>query len=352
MRPWEPISLAAAGFAVSAVISTVVSISPRTSFFGGIESLAGLTTVLSYLVILLAARRFVTDVRHANRLLTAAVIAAGATASYAILQVLRLDPYPWEQSSSVGGFVRPFSTLAHANTRGGYLVTALPLVGYFAFRSTGIRRALAVLIAIDSVAAIGLTLTRSAWLALAAITAMGVITALRNGHLKRVTVGVGLAAVVVVIWLLFTKWEHVAVVQKGRNIVLNVWEGIKSLWKMDHKFRFFIQTLLIWGGYFCYFYVTFYAFDFTRDLGVRIGLLAFTMSSLGVAVPVQGGIGVWHFMVWSTLVCFGVAKTDAATFAFVVYAIQTIWIVILGLVSIVVLPIINKAPPPTPTKGE
>ncbi|MDR0796934.1 MAG: flippase-like domain-containing protein [Tannerella sp.] len=155
---------------------------------------------------------------------------------------------------------------------------------------------------------------------------------------------IGLAAVGVVIWLVFTKWEHVAVVQRGRNIVLNVWEGIKSLWKMEHKFYFFIQTLLIWGGYFCYFYITFFAFDFTHDLGVRIGLLAFTMSSLGVAVPVQGGIGVWHFMVISTLICFGVADTDAATFAFVVYAVQTIWIVIVGLVSIVALPIINKEP--------
>src|ERR1700760_2359728 len=37
----EPIPIAACGFVLSAVISTVTSISPRTSFFGGIESLAG-----------------------------------------------------------------------------------------------------------------------------------------------------------------------------------------------------------------------------------------------------------------------------------------------------------------------
>jgi uncharacterized membrane protein YbhN (UPF0104 family) len=153
---------------------------------------------------------------------------------------------------------------------------------------------------------------------------------------------IGLASVVVVIWLLFTRWGHAKVVQKGKGAVLNIWEGIKSLWKMEHKIRFFIQTLLIWGGYFCYFYVTFYAFEFTRDLGPRIGLIAFTMSSLGVAVPVQGGIGVWHFMVISTLICFGVADSDAASFAFIVYATQNMWIIIVGLVSIVALPIINK----------
>ena len=153
---------------------------------------------------------------------------------------------------------------------------------------------------------------------------------------------IGLAALVVVIWLFFTKWGHISFVQKGRQAMLNVWEGIKSLWKMEHKVRFLVQTLLIWGGYFCYFYITFYAFDFTRDLGVRIGLIAFAMSSIGVAVPIQGAIGVWQFMVISTLVCFGVAEADAAIFAIVVYAIQTIWIVILGLISILALPIINK----------
>ena len=166
-----------------------------------------------------------------------------------------------------------------------------------------------------------------------------------NGFLTMFTsvwMYIGLAAVVIVIWLLFSKWGHLSLVQKGKNAVLNVWEGIKSLWKMEHKVRFIMQTLAIWGGYFCYFYITFYAFDFTSELGVRIGLIAFTMSSIGVAVPVQGGMGVWHFMVISTLICFGVADADAAAFAFVVYAIQTIWIVILGLIGIVALPIINK----------
>lgn len=153
---------------------------------------------------------------------------------------------------------------------------------------------------------------------------------------------IGLVAVAVVIWLFFNKWGHLSVVQKGRKAVLNIWEGIKSIWKMEHKVRFLIQTFLIWGGYFFYFYITFYAFDFTHDLGIRIGLLAFTMSSIGVAVPVQGGIGVWHFMIISTLVCFGVKENDAATFAIVVYAIQNIWIIIVGLVGIVALPIINK----------
>ena len=73
-------------------------------------------------------------------------------------------------------------------------------------------------------------------------------------------------------------------------------------------------------------------------------LIAFTMSSIGVAVPVQGGIGPWHFMVIATLVCFGVGKNDAAAFALVVHTIQTVWVIVCGLFGIVALPITNKKP--------
>ena len=149
----------------------------------------------------------------------------------------------------------------------------------------------------------------------------------------------GLAGVV---WFVFTYMSHFTLVQKAKEMFKNVWEGMKSIWFLEHKLRFVIQTLLIWAGYFCYFYITFYAFDFTRDLGITVGLIAFTMSSIGVAVPVQGGIGPWHFMVIATLLCFGVQENDAAAFALVVHTIQTVWTGLCGLFGIAILPFLNR----------
>lgn len=146
----------------------------------------------------------------------------------------------------------------------------------------------------------------------------------------------------VVVWFVFTYMKHFTVVKKIKNTLLSVWDGIRSVWYMKEKGRFFLYTILIWTGYFFYFYITFYAFDFTRDLGISVGLIAFTMSSIGVAVPVQGGIGPWHFMVIATLVCFGVNETDAAAFALVVHTLQTVWTGLIGLAGVVTLPIINR----------
>lgn len=153
---------------------------------------------------------------------------------------------------------------------------------------------------------------------------------------------VGVIIFIVGIWIVFTYMSNFTLVQKVKGMLKNIWAGMKSVWLLEHKTRFLIETLLIWGGYFCYFYITFYAFDFTKDLGVVVGLIAFTMSSIGVAVPVQGGIGPWHFMVIATLVCFGVNENDAAAFALVVHTVQTIWTGLCGLFAIVALPVNNK----------
>ncbi|MDO4790005.1 MAG: lysylphosphatidylglycerol synthase transmembrane domain-containing protein [Porphyromonas sp.] len=128
-------------------------------------------------------------------------------------------------------------------------------------------------------------------------------------------------------------------VKKIRGSIQNVWKGILSIKGLERKWLFVLYTLLIWGGYFCFFYTTFYAFPFTRDLGVGIGLLTFTMSSIAVAAPVQAGIGAWHFMVIVTLTSFSVAEESAEQFALIVHTVQTLWITVCGLIAIFLLPL-------------
>ena len=113
------------------------------------------------------------------------------------------------------------------------------------------------------------------------------------------------------IWFVFTYMSNFTLVKKAKSMLQNIWEGMKSVWLMKQKGLFLIQTL-------------------------------FTMGSIAVAVPVQGGIGPWHCMVIATLVCFGVKETDAAAFALVVHTVQTIWLGLTGLVGVIALPIINR----------
>src|SRR5262249_50220860 len=71
LRPAGAVELAVVALVVSAIVSTVFSVSPRTSFFGAIESHAGLNTVLALAIAFAAARRFVPDLESAKRLMWA-----------------------------------------------------------------------------------------------------------------------------------------------------------------------------------------------------------------------------------------------------------------------------------------
>jgi hypothetical protein len=50
-------------------------------------------------------------------------------------------------------------------------------------------------------------------------------------------------------------------------------------------------------------------------------LIAFGLSSISVTVPVQGGIGAWHFVVTVVLIGFGLSSIDAGAFALCVHTI-------------------------------
>lgn len=192
----EPLNLGLMAFGTSAVISTVGSISPRVSLFGAIESFAGLTTLLCYAVLFGATRGFCCHERDRRRLIGVAVMTTAGVAGYAILQALRLDPYPWKASSTVGSFVRPFSTIGHANHLGAFLVTTLPIVTLAAVRTGGWVRLACIAVATISVAAIVLTLSRGAWLAAGVLVVFGIVALVRSGHRRRLFAA-GVASLIV-----------------------------------------------------------------------------------------------------------------------------------------------------------
>lgn len=118
--------------------------------------------------------------------------------------------------------------------------------------------------------------------------------------------------------------------------------GLASVRRMPSIGKFLTYSVLIWVGYFVFFYTSFFAFSFTEHLPMSAGFVAFAMSALSVLAPVQNGMGAWHWVVIATLVFYGVAESDAKTFALIVHLVQTLWITFVGLLAIIALPIINR----------
>lgn len=131
--------------------------------------------------------------------------------------------------------------------------------------------------------------------------------------------------------------------KKILEVMLNMLEGIKAISRLDKKWQFIAHSIFIWTMYFLMIYIVFQSFTFTTHLGLLTGLTVFVMASFGMVAPSPGGIGTWHFMVIETLVIYGINKfPDANAFALATHGSMTIFIVILGFISLLLLPVYNK----------
>ncbi|MCD6556245.1 MAG: flippase-like domain-containing protein [Bacteroidales bacterium] len=138
------------------------------------------------------------------------------------------------------------------------------------------------------------------------------------------------------------KIQHLKIYQKLRDLIKGFAAGIKSILKMERRFEFIAHSVFIWVMYFMMIYIVFKSFHFTENLSLLSGLTVFVMSAFGMVAPSPGGIGTWHFMVIQTLMIYGVTKSDAGAFAFASHESMTILMIIVGVLSIILLPIVNK----------
>ena len=119
--------------------------------------------------------------------------------------------------------------------------------------------------------------------------------------------------------------------RKMRALLLGIWKGILSVRQVDNPPLFVGYTILVWLSYILHFYFTFFCFDFSADLGLLAGLVMFVGGTFAVIVPTPNGAGPWHFAVITMMMLYGVSNADAATFALIVHAIQTLLVIILGI---------------------
>jgi len=119
-------------------------------------------------------------------------------------------------------------------------------------------------------------------------------------------------------------------------------EGLISVKNIKRKGAFIFHSVFIWTMYYLMLYVVFFAFSFTSGLGPLAGLTTFVLASFGMVAPVQGGIGAWHFMAIEALALYGVAHENGVIFALLNHSATTVMVILLGLVSLLVLPFINR----------
>ena len=148
-----------------------------------------------------------------------------------------------------------------------------------------------------------------------------------------VTAICGVASVILIYYVL----RHLSFYKKVKEMFSGIWQGISSLRKVKNIPLFIFYSLAIWGSYFLHYYLTFFCFDATANLGLSCALVSFVVGSVAVIVPTPNGAGPWHFAVKTMLILYGVADNQALYFVLIVHTIQTLLVVLLGIYAWIAL---------------
>ena len=150
-----------------------------------------------------------------------------------------------------------------------------------------------------------------------------------------------LLAALVLIAILVRKMD---IGHKVKDTASNLWQGIISIHNVDNIPLYLAHTIGIWLSYFIHFYLTFFCFSETQSLGVGCALVAFVVGSIAVIVPTPNGAGPWHFSVKTMLILYGVTSDMALMFVLIVHFIQTMLVVVLGIMAWVALALTRPVP--------
>ena len=136
--------------------------------------------------------------------------------------------------------------------------------------------------------------------------------------------------IVAIVLLLHLLLRHLYIYNKVKSTLSGIWEGVLSLKDVRNIPLFILFTLGIWLSYFLHYYLTFFCFTFTSDLGLGCALITFIVGSIAVIVPTPNGAGPWHFAVKTMLILYGLQDEQALVFVLVVHTVQTMLVALLG----------------------
>ena len=131
--------------------------------------------------------------------------------------------------------------------------------------------------------------------------------------------------------------------QKFIDFVKDVMKGVLAIFKSKNPWAFIGHTFLIWGCYVVEFIIPFYCWEETSTIPLSGMMIAFVAGSIGITFT-NGGIGAYPLLVGLVVAFYlhAFPQTEAEgigkALGMIVWTAQTILMVVLGLISLVLLP--------------
>ncbi|MEO8934578.1 MAG: lysylphosphatidylglycerol synthase transmembrane domain-containing protein [Xanthomarina sp.] len=156
-----------------------------------------------------------------------------------------------------------------------------------------------------------------------------------------IVIGLFILAFFVFIGFKYIKTGKSAFALKLKKFLSGLLEGVFSIFKMKRKWAFIGHTLFIWSMYVAMFYFT--TFSLTQLHGIPFGavLIGFISATFSIAAT-NGGIGSYPIAVYAAFSLFAIPESPSMAFGWIVWASQTLLLIVAGGLSLILLPVLNK----------
>ncbi len=131
--------------------------------------------------------------------------------------------------------------------------------------------------------------------------------------------------------------------EKIQSFLKGVFNGLFAIFKSKNPGGYILQTFIIWGSYLLMFGLCFYALDETANFPIKGILIGFIAGSIGITLT-NGGIGSYPLLVGLVIAFYlkedypESAEGIGNALGLLIWVSQTLMMIILGLVSLVLLP--------------
>lgn len=144
-----------------------------------------------------------------------------------------------------------------------------------------------------------------------------------------------------VMFVMLLKRSKSTIALKIKKFINGLIEGALSIFKMKKKWPYILHTLFIWVMYVLMFYVTSFAIADLDGISIGAILIGFISASFSIAAT-NGGIGSYPLAIYAAFTIFGIAEEPSIAFGWIMWASQTLMIIICGGLSLIYLPIYNR----------
>src|SRR5450432_263094 len=164
----------------------------------------------------------------------------------------------------------------------------------------------------------------------------------QTAYRKIVLLAVALLVFLVLLKIIFSRFGHINIVKKVKDIMTGVWHGLTSVKDLKNKPLFFAYTIGIWVMYLLSTWCGFFAIDATSHLGLADALTVLAMGSVGMILT-PGGIGAYALLVMNTVALYNIPKEPyGQALGWLLWFGQFLSFIIFGVISFILLPRVNR----------